>query len=75
METTPSHDTRRRRAPASGPWHAPASAAAYLNISKATIYRLMAAREIAYEVAADGRRRISSAELDRYARSRTRKAS
>jgi len=65
-------DTPRRRAPApEGPWLASDDSAAYLDISRRTIYRLMENGTLSWSLIGD-RRRIAVAELERYAKRRRR---
>ena len=67
-DTTPDRPRRRPPAP-EGPWKTSADAADYLGISRRQIYRLMKARLLAFSMVGE-RRRISVAELERYARRR-----
>lgn len=59
----------KRRRPPEGPWLSSSGSAAYLGISRRTIYRLMEDGTLAWSRIGE-RRRIAVAELERYARSR-----
>ena len=70
MSSDATPDTRRRRpATPEGPWKSSSDAAAYLGVSRRTVYRLMESKLLAFSIIGE-RRRISVAELERYARRR-----
>ena len=72
MPANTTTDARPRRPkPPEGPWKSSSDSAAYLGISRRTIYRLMENGTLSWSLIGD-RRRIAVAELERYARSRRR---